>query len=225
MSDGIQSETDLDYDLWPQFFYAGLRLSFEVHLCSVRWHGALPGTTGRWLGVEWDDTSRGKHDGSFKGVKVFECHHSDRAGSFIRPDRKADDERTVLQAIRDKYEFQHAGRDASTNGIVVISGKVAEEVGFDKIARQQAQLANLRVVYIDRMVVSGLQPQHSQTRDTIQYGEQLAQTCPNIAELDIGYNVISSWAVIVCICLHLTKLSILRAKYVSRPLIESADLK
>ena len=29
--------------------------------------------TGNWVGIEWDDSSRGKHDGSKNGVSYFCC--------------------------------------------------------------------------------------------------------------------------------------------------------
>lgn len=57
----------------PENFYPGRRLSFSGELCTVRYLGPVSGTTGEWVGVEWDDTSRGKHNGSYEGVKYFEC--------------------------------------------------------------------------------------------------------------------------------------------------------
>jgi hypothetical protein len=51
----------------------GQRLSFDGHLCTVRYVGTVQGTTGDWLGVEWDDTTRGKHSGEHKGIRYFSC--------------------------------------------------------------------------------------------------------------------------------------------------------
>jgi dynactin complex subunit len=56
--------------LTPQI---GKRRSYDGALCTVRFIGEVAGTTGVWLGVEWDDPSRGKHDGHHKGVRYFEC--------------------------------------------------------------------------------------------------------------------------------------------------------
>ena len=55
--------------------YPGRRLSFSGALCTVRYVGPVEGTKGDWLGVEWDDPSRGKHDGSHSGVIYFECRY------------------------------------------------------------------------------------------------------------------------------------------------------
>lgn len=53
--------------------HVGRRLSYASARCTVRYFGEVQGTTGEWLGVEWDDHSRGKHDGSHGGVKYFDC--------------------------------------------------------------------------------------------------------------------------------------------------------
>ena len=39
----------------------------------MRYVGPVEGTKGDWLGVEWDDPNRGKHDGSHSGVRYVEC--------------------------------------------------------------------------------------------------------------------------------------------------------
>ena len=54
----------------------GQRRSYDGLVCTVRYVGEVAGTSGAWLGVEWDDPTRGKHDGSHKGVKYFECKES-----------------------------------------------------------------------------------------------------------------------------------------------------
>lgn len=58
-----------------------------------------------WLGVEWDDASRGKHDGSCldgegKLVRYFTCAYG--AGSFIKP-AKIVLGRSLVEALHDRY--------------------------------------------------------------------------------------------------------------------------
>ena len=57
----------------PFKMHIGRRLSFDGALCTVRFTGEVKKTTGTWLGVEWDDPKRGKHDGTHEGVRYFTC--------------------------------------------------------------------------------------------------------------------------------------------------------
>lgn len=62
--------------------YPGRRLSFSGALCTVRYVGPVEGTKGDWLGVEWDEPGRGKHDGSHNGVRYFECRSGTNSSSL-----------------------------------------------------------------------------------------------------------------------------------------------
>ena len=53
-------------------FHIGQRLSYSGSLCTVRYIGPVAGTEGEWLGVEWDNVSRGKHSGQHGGKRYFE---------------------------------------------------------------------------------------------------------------------------------------------------------
>ena len=54
---------------------------------------------GAWLGVEWDDPSRGKHSGTHEGKRYFTCN-VEGSGSFIRP-KKANLGTTFIQAVEE----------------------------------------------------------------------------------------------------------------------------
>lgn len=60
----------------PQIHYQGERLSLKGETCTVRYVGCVAGKSGDWLGVEWDDPQRGKHNGTHEGEKYFECEIS-----------------------------------------------------------------------------------------------------------------------------------------------------
>ena len=53
--------------------YVGERLSFKGQLCTVRYVGTVADKSGSWLGVEWDDANRGKHNGTHASVNYFTC--------------------------------------------------------------------------------------------------------------------------------------------------------
>lgn len=56
--------------------YVGERLAFKGERCTVRYVGGIGNKRGDWLGVEWDDPRKGKHDGSYEGVKYFQSENS-----------------------------------------------------------------------------------------------------------------------------------------------------
>lgn len=60
--------------------YVNQRRSYNGDLCTVRYVGKVEGTTGDWLGVEWDDPTRGKHSGEHNGVRYFKCIKYIQAG-------------------------------------------------------------------------------------------------------------------------------------------------
>lgn len=195
--------------------YVGRRLSYDGHLCTVRYIGPLTDTKGDWLGVEWDEVTRGKHNGQHKGRQIFSClayesSGAQHAGSFLRTTRSPDLERTVLDAI--KYKYGALSQDATDE--IVISGKIAEEIGFEKIARRQSQLSDLRIALLDGLVVQGLAPRYATPEQVVFHRQELRKACPNVAELDVGYNVIESWEDVADICLCFSKLRVLRAGYV-----------
>jgi hypothetical protein len=69
----FQPQSCLNSEMTAAAARVGERRSYDGALCTVRYIGEVAGTTGSWLGVEWDDPSRGKHDGQHKGVRYFSC--------------------------------------------------------------------------------------------------------------------------------------------------------
>lgn len=52
---------------------AGTRIRHSGSNGTIRYIGPVDNTTGTWLGVEWDDPHRGKHDGVRDGKRYFTC--------------------------------------------------------------------------------------------------------------------------------------------------------
>lgn len=52
---------------------AGTRFALSGYIGTIRYVGEVDGTSGIWLGVEWDDRGRGKHDGIKDGKRYFSC--------------------------------------------------------------------------------------------------------------------------------------------------------
>ncbi|KAJ4986893.1 tubulin-specific chaperone [Stagonosporopsis vannaccii] len=216
--------------------YIGKRLSFDGQLCTVRFRGAVEGTKGEWLGVEWDDPTRGKHSGEHKGHRYFRClSASSTSASFIRPTRKPDAPRSFVEALKAKYAddgFEDPGVEvvfvmkegdssrareeptARSNQPIRFNGKVAEEVGFDKIRKQLAQLEELKFVILD-----GLRMWRPEVRQSSRPDGQLEwphgatdirNACPKTHELDLSRNLLEEWREVAAICEQLDRLRSLR---------------
>ncbi|KKZ61899.1 hypothetical protein EMCG_03598 [[Emmonsia] crescens] len=194
----------------------GSRLSFDGALCTVRYIGDVQGTKGQWLGVEWDDSTRGKHSGEHQGVKYFQCKSKHpTAGSFVRPTRQADQALSFLQAANEKYvsglENMSSGHgDVPSSKPIEISGKIVEEVGFEKIRKQLAELQELRIVLLDGMRVYGVLAGEGSQEEYENELESIAKTCPKIVELDLSRNILRKWANVADICEQLKHLKILK---------------
>lgn len=62
----------------------GDRVVVDEHAGSVRWVGAVEGKEGTYVGVEWDDDARGRHDGVVAGTRYFECLRPGPRASLVR---------------------------------------------------------------------------------------------------------------------------------------------
>ncbi|KAJ3101220.1 hypothetical protein HDU97_001571 [Phlyctochytrium planicorne] len=97
----------------PNIPLVGQRLeTLEGFRGTIKYHGVLPPpppgsdepTKGPvWLGVEWDDPTRGKHSGDYKGIQVFTTRIPGSA-SFVRTDSsKTRFQRQFLKALAERY--------------------------------------------------------------------------------------------------------------------------
>ncbi|KAI0636670.1 hypothetical protein C8Q77DRAFT_1050282 [Trametes polyzona] len=174
----------------------GARLSHSGYLGTVRFVGPVDGTQGVWLGVEWDDPKRGKHDGIKDGKRYFTCLVPN-SGSFIRPSPNISYGVSFLAALSAKYiEVPHGG-EASEKVILGSSGGAieVEAVGLDKIRSKLAHLERLREVSLDNENVSKADPP----------GE-IRRTCPGVRGLDLSKNLIPGWDVVAAIAVELPDL-------------------
>ena len=55
------------------------------HTATVKYVGDVDGSKGVWIGLEWDDPERGRHDGIKDGKRYFHVVGGPKAGSFVRP--------------------------------------------------------------------------------------------------------------------------------------------
>ena len=115
---------------------------------------------------------------------------SPTAASFIRPSRPSDQPQSFYEALKKKYASSSAEDIAATANEIHISGKTVEEVGFEKIRRQLAELQELRIVESD-----------------------LDEQDLKIIELDLSRNLFESWYDVTALCSSLQSLQRLRLEY------------
>ncbi|XP_053491532.1 tubulin-specific chaperone E isoform X2 [Ictalurus furcatus] len=170
----------------------GRQVLCDGERATVRYVGTVPPTTGLWLGVEWDNPERGKHDGSHEGVRYFTCSHP-TGGSFVRP-KKASFGVDYLSAVKQRYEMEL--QDAIGDE-VTISTKTVKMVGFESIVEKQ-RLDNLTEIALMNCGVSGPGPENEIRKNT-----------PNVVSLDLSGNLLSSWEVVAAITEQLEELQVL----------------
>ncbi|KAF7311353.1 CAP-Gly domain-containing protein [Mycena kentingensis (nom. inval.)] len=172
----------------------GTRLRLGDHTGTVRYAGPVDGTAGEWLGVEWDDPARGKHDGVKDGKRYFSCTRIPNSASFIRPTaRDLSYGSSFLDALKAKYVESFQGPQET---VVLGSSKGAiqvEAVDLDKIRAKFADLGSLREVSLDTDYVS----RYDGPPGSIQ------ATCPNVRGLDLSMSLIPDWNTISAICSEL----------------------
>lgn len=117
--------------------------------------------------------------------------------------------------MRSKYAAV-ASTNTDDQSIIRISGKQAEEVGFEKIARQQAQLQNLKIAVLDGLLIRSSIEEISRRNSIVNVNkaESIEEICPNITELDLGRNLFESLEEIASICAELDILLSLKLEYV-----------
>lgn len=96
---------------------------------------------------------------------------------------------------------------------IEISGKVVEEIGFDKIRKQLAELQELRIVLLDGLRISGVLPFYNSSDEQInEAAKEVAATCPKVVELDLSRNLLCRWRDVWEICNQLKHLKRLKVK-------------
>ncbi|XP_077024512.1 tubulin-specific chaperone E isoform X4 [Tamandua tetradactyla] len=115
----------------------GRRVEVNGEHATVHFFGLIPPVAGLWLGVEWDNPKRGKHDGSHEGTVYFKCRHP-TGGSFVRPN-KVNFGVDFLTAVKKRYVVEDEPEEDGKEQIITIGNKPVETVGFDSIRKQQSE--------------------------------------------------------------------------------------
>ncbi|XP_055459926.1 tubulin-specific chaperone E isoform X2 [Psammomys obesus] len=174
----------------------GRRVDVNGEYATVRFCGVVPPVAGLWLGVEWDNPERGKHDGSHGGTVYFKCSHP-TGGSFVRPN-KVNFGVDFLTALKKRYVLEDGPNGDEKSSSLIVGSKHVQTVGFDHITKKQSQLRTLQEISLWKCAVSCA-------------GEQgrIAEACPNIRVVDLSKNLLSTWDEVIAIAEQLKDLEVL----------------
>ena len=182
----------------------GRRIESEGYYGTIRFVGNLPqrDTTQirpdlTWVGIEWDKHSRGKHDGSYGGIRYFTTSHPS-SGSFLRPE-KCNFGVSFMTALEDRY----CGPSAATKLSEIspfAQGHVSEvdSVSSGDIQQRRSYLSKLSIASLCGMFVC----------DGAIDGD-IAAYVANITDLDLSMNLLSEWPEIAMIINQMPKLKVL----------------
>lgn len=92
----------------------------------------------------------------------------------------------------------------SNTAQIEISGKVVQEVGFDKIRQQISKLDSLKIIILTNQRVCTVSKDGEDT---------IADVCPAAELIDLTGNLIHLFGEVVAVCQSLTRLRILKLKF------------
>ncbi|KTW32860.1 hypothetical protein PNEG_04321 [Pneumocystis murina B123] len=178
----------------------GDRISFEGNCCTIKYIGPVKGVEGQWLGVEWDDPSRGKHNGTYLGENYFKCR-KENSGSFIRQNRPRDIKKTFVDAFIDKYGDRN----------------VEEYINFDIKSKNTNINPKIQEIYHPKNIQKKLPKRYIVTLDHMAISElgnigEIKKKCSDILEIDLSGNLLN-WKTVILIIKELPNLSSLKLNY------------
>ncbi|KAN0063488.1 hypothetical protein ACQY0O_003935 [Thecaphora frezii] len=224
---------------WRPGDMVGRRVSVGAHRGTVRFFGSVPPSEGEWLGIEWDDATRGKHDGvAADGTKYFDVRVRG-SGSFLRPTAsKLSFGSSLLEALKFKHlpapdpaPPSHAKPNYSRRNLADIE---IEAPNMQGVIQRTARLDRLRHVDLGGWSAPLQPPTHAAAsakrhgRHEPEYRVQVAtaldasngeqpgsirQTCPMVEWLDLSLSLLPDWHEVVAIAAELPRLHCLNLNF------------
>lgn len=181
--------------------FVGARIVYKSNVGTVRYIGNLDGYSDddKWIGVEWDEASRGKHSGSHKGKHYFttKVHN---AASFVKAIKLGNGARiTLVEAARQRLAD---AKDQSHRMAAIVVGRGVVDIADEGSAVNQ--LAGTEVLDISNMGVATIRSDGD---------KPLAQILPQLKDLRAAHSLFTNVSAIIEILCTLPKLEILDVSY------------
>ena len=143
-----------------------------------------------WLGIEWENKSRGKHNGTVENFEYFKTENNLNSGSLIRLN-KANFGQDFLDALGYKYNFYDTdGNDFNkfvdkaleTDNFITTSKKIIniELVGKEKAIREFSEFKRMICIDLTNSYISNL-------------NSNINEILPKIQELSLTKSLLCNW--------------------------------
>lgn len=185
--------------------YLNCRVELNEYAGIIRYFGLLKHKNDNdyWAGVEWDDPSRGKHNGTVEGVEYFKCQEN--AGSLIKLN-KLNVGISLIEAANFKYNFEETANDVQkfvhqqaekSSFIGVGSRKInIELIGKDQAIKVFSDFSKIRSIELANSYVG-------------QIDINLGSCFKSITELTLSNCLIGFWSDFIRIIVELPTLETL----------------
>ncbi|CAI5449188.1 unnamed protein product [Caenorhabditis angaria] len=171
-------------------FEIGERIRVDSQIATILYIGKVEGYGEQvWVGVEWDDEKRGKHDGIVKGVRYFQTKHP-TGGSLVKV-QNITKPLDLLAEIQSRYIGDED--DVEDEIDLVQTSKKIELVGMQKTAMKQSNIEKLVNIVLDNRCVGLAPPQNS-------------PIFTNCRELNLYGNLIYKWKTVQNILKYFPKI-------------------
>ncbi|XP_001945495.1 tubulin-specific chaperone E [Acyrthosiphon pisum] len=188
-------------------FYGSVRVGQKVSVGAfdgfARYVGPIPGTDSIWVGVEWDDSNRGKHDGIHNGIRYFKTLHPNGA-SFVHLEKVIPHNVSFINAFQSKYG-QNCGNNIHQEIIALMKQSKMpsfELVGMQKIQKTQACFDKLTHVCLSHHGIT-----------CAGNPNEIQDCCPNIVNLELCNNCFTDWGTVSEIAQQLKHLTTLNLSF------------
>ena len=159
-----------------------------------------------WLGLEWDDKTRGKHNGTVEGYEYFKTTNGDNSGSLVKM-TKVNVGQTFKGALGYKYNFyEEEGNDyhkdvdkaLEKDNFITTDKKIIniELVGKEKAAKKFSEFEYMPCIDLNYSYINSL-------------GNDLSNILPRLKELSLTRTLLTKWSEFLDILIQFKNLTLL----------------
>jgi hypothetical protein len=189
----------------------GKRVELNEKTATIRYVGPLrhkkdAKETEIWLGLEWDDKTRGKHNGTVESYEYFKTKNNEKSGSLIKM-TKVNVGQTFKGALGYKYNFyeeegneyhKDVDKALEKDNFIVTDKKIIniELVGKEKAAKKFSEFAYMPCIDLSYSYIN-------------QLGNDLSNILPRLKELSLTRTLLTKWSDFLSLLLQFKNLTLL----------------